>query len=125
MHHMSEVPLDAQFREVGDGTEAAKALADDAPSALILREIFGQTLPNSFTITDDIVCTEVLQVLGLLYRIPLASKGACSNGRAQASTSLIEKEDLLSGQHTQAQRAPRGTRIGRTATRGHILGTPW
>jgi hypothetical protein len=70
-------------------------LANDAPFALILRIVIGQTLTDGFTITNDVIGSEVLEILSLLDGISLAGKGSRCNSRAKASTSLIKKKNLF------------------------------
>lgn len=90
---MSEIPVlandvklgantrsDTQFRQISGSAKAAKALADDAPFALVLRILLCQAMTDSFTVADDVVCAEFLEILGLFDCVPLTSKGSCRNG---------------------------------------------
>jgi hypothetical protein len=70
-------------------------LADDAPFALVLRIVIGQTLTDCFAVTNDVVGSEVLEILGLLDGITLAGKGSGCNSRAKASTSLVKEKNLF------------------------------
>lgn len=71
---------DTQFRQISGSAKAAKALADDAPFALVLRILLCQAMTDSFTVADDVVCAEFLEILGLFDCVPLTSKGSCRNG---------------------------------------------
>lgn len=83
---------DRQLRKISHSAETAKALADDAPFTVI--SIPHQTVTNGLTVTDNIICTEFLEVLRLLYGITLASEGVRCDGRAQAGAALIQEKDL-------------------------------
>lgn len=78
-------------------------MADNAPCALILGILQSQKLPDRLTITDNVVSTEFLEVFGLLDSVPLTGKGPRSKGRAKASATLVQKENLsrVLVKHTQ------------------------
>lgn len=78
-------------RKVGESAETTKALAHDAPFALVRRKVFGQQVADCFAVTDNVVGTEVLQVFSLLDGITLAGQGRGGDSRAQASATLVHK----------------------------------
>jgi hypothetical protein len=62
----------AQLGQISGNAKATEALTDNAPFALILRVILGQTFTNGFAIINDAVCAELFQVFSLLDGITVA-----------------------------------------------------
>lgn len=83
-----------QLWQVSHGTEATETLPKDTPPALVSRIVLCQDISNGLAITDNAVCTEILEILSLLDCIPLAGKGSSCESRTEASASLVQKEHL-------------------------------
>lgn len=81
--------IDSQHGEVSYRTESTEALPDDTPFAILFGVVGGQTAPDRFAVPDNVVRTEMLQVLGLLYCIPLQRKGASCDSRTETSATLV------------------------------------
>ena len=92
-----------QHRKISHSAKSTKTLTDDAPFALLLGIIRCQASTDSFTIADDIVCPEVLHVLGLLDCISLSGQSACGNSRAETSATLVQEQDLYPNTKVSAQ----------------------
>lgn len=92
-----------QHRKISHSAKSTKTLADDAPFALLLGIIRCQASTDSFTIADNIVCPEVLHVLGLPDCISLSGQSACGNSRAETSATLIQEQDLYPNTKVSAQ----------------------
>ena len=91
-----------QHRKISHSAESTKTLADDAPFALLFGIVRCQASTDGFTIADNIICPEVLYVLGLLDCIALSGQGTRSNSRAKTSATLIQEQDLYKyeGKHS-------------------------
>lgn len=63
----------SQLGQISGNAKATEALADNAPFALILGIILGQAFTNSFTVIDNAVCAEILQVFCLFNGVAVAS----------------------------------------------------
>lgn len=81
--------LNLQHGEVSHRAEPAEALSDDAPFALLFGIVGRKTTSNRLAVTNDVVCTEMLQILRLLNCIALQGEGTSRDGRAETRATLV------------------------------------
>ena len=93
---------DSQQGKVGHSAEPPKALADDAPFALVLGVIRHEAATNGLAIAHNAIRAEILHILCLFDSIALAGKRACCDGRAEARATLVEEQDLSTSQKGSA-----------------------
>jgi hypothetical protein len=93
-----------QLGQISYRAKPTKALPKNTPSTLVGWIILGQYIADCLTVTHNVVRAEVLEILCLLDCITLASKCSRCDGRAEASSSLVQKQHLVNGLtsiHTQ------------------------
>lgn len=80
-----------QHGQIGHGAKPAEALTHDAPFAFILGIVRGQTFANGLAVSDDVVSTEVLEILGFFDSVAVASQSTSGDCRAETCSSLIQQ----------------------------------
>lgn len=80
------------LREVSHGTEATKALSNNAPFLLLIRVVCRQELAKGLAVANNVIRAEMSKILSLLHRVALKSEGLCGNSRTEASSALVQKQ---------------------------------